>query len=444
MKSKSSFQPLFTTISKLFVLLLFLSSFGNCLQAVRSPFDMINPKSLMQTLVLLLSSTRTLNSYRFSYSGANPVWTSGLCGVADQSTGIGPYTFYTNSGDDVLFTVNSNFQFLAGICDMLRAGELSLYIDGVKRQTSSYNRCWGQYSVMNTSFVVPSMTLGNHTMELKFCSTNGIAPVIDSTNYQNILTATSLQSALNYEGRADFNLPVGTTNLPSSGAYIPIVNGANMAATYTPTNNILLWQGLNLGGIGGAGTVLRLNPTTTEDYFFMDDGSMPANLFSYTPVSAGVATTISAFSQGNANTITTKATYDNTLNLLAFKVPTANTYGKSVFSGSISESVGTVTPVMNIPITNGSSKRYLISFTGNSANGDGTGNGCEFRLFINGSEIVKVPQIQSNGGNATRTSMTTIENLPGGETIPVEIRFNRLLSGTCTVNIATLTVLPLE
>ena len=143
MKSKSSFQPLFSTISKLFVLLLFLSSFGNCLQAVRSPFDMNNPKSLMQTLVLLLSSTRTLNSYRFSYSGANPVWTSGLCGVADQSTGIGPYTFYTNSGDDVLFTVNSNFQFLAGICDMLRAGELSLYIDGVKRQTSSYNRCWG-------------------------------------------------------------------------------------------------------------------------------------------------------------------------------------------------------------------------------------------------------------------------------------------------------------
>ncbi len=251
---------------------------------------------------------------------------------------------------------------------------------------------------------------------------------------------------LNYEGKASSKLPIGTTNLSISAPFTPIVNGTSMTVSYTPANSVILWQNLSLGGLGNTTAhSLRLDPLTTEDWSFGDDGSAAMNMFTYTTQSAATPTTISAhYSTSGVNSIFTKATYDNTLNLIAFKVPAANTYGKTLFSGSASESAGSLTSLINIPITNSSSKRSLISFTVNSASGDAAGNGCDFALFINNVQTAMVPLVSSNNFQSLQTSLITVESIPAGVSIPVEIKFSRYISGTCNVNSASLNIIPLE
>lgn len=391
-------------------------------------------------------AVRGLNSYRFE-SNSTRAWTSGTCGVTDQSSGVGPYTFNVDAtNDDVLITVNTNLYITNFVCDSANQSEVSLYIDGAKKHTFTYNRCWGQLAPMTTAFIFPSMSKGDHTIELKFCGNGTRIPAIDGA-YPTILTTTSLQSNQYFEGKDSFVLPIGTTPLTNNtSTWVPIVNGSNVSSSYTAKSNVLLWQSLALGGLDDAGVNLRLDPLTTEDWTEAGDGPYPMSTFTYSSLSASYSSTIIAkYNTSFLPSIIGKSTYDNTLNTLAFKTPTTGSYGKSVISSLVQESAGTFITLMSLPITNSNNTRCLINFATNYAlNPSGGGCGCEFKLLVNGNQKALTMLTSSAAGLTRESSLISIETVPSGNSIPVEIQYRRTLCGTCDVHRATFTVIPLE
>lgn len=394
----------------------------------------------------LFHPARSLNSYRFSYTGADITGSSISCATGDMATGIGPFLYEINAlSDDILITVNSNIQ-MPTICDGNNASELRLYVDGINIHSFGYNRCWGQIAAFTTAFVVPSMGFGFHSAELRVCSNGSDLPTIIGS-YPTILTATSLESSIYYAGRASSVLPAGTTNLSVSGPFTPIVNGSsNMAATFIAAQDVLLWQNLSIGGLQGTGTNLRLDPLTAEDWTMADDGPAPMSTFTFTSLSAGTPANITAhYGSGAGNSIISRTPFDNTLNLIGFKLPPLGSYGKAVFTGSIADGIGSFIPLISFPIAYTKDARYLIAFTANYAYGNSTGNGCDFGLFINGVQRAISPLVSSNIGLTVESSLITVETIPAGSAIPVEIRFRLFpVFGTCTVGRATLTAIPLE
>ena len=324
-----------------------------------------------------LAAVRTLSSSRFSYSGTNLTWSSGLCGTADQSTGVGPYSFFVDSyNDNVLITASSNIVITNPVCDGNNDSQYSIYVDGIKRKTLQYDRCWGQVFPMTGAFVIP-LGLGVHSMELKFCANSFGAPTripqIQGA-YPTVLTATSLESSPNHLGNASSVLPVGTTNLANTGSPIPIVNGSNMTATVTPAEPAILWQSLSLGE-GPAGANFNLSSIGTEVWFVADDGSIPGTISTSTSVSAG-ANSVTALQQSAGTTIVNRSTYDSSLNVVAFKVPPSGTYGKAAITSTVNEAAGILTTLMSVPITRPAASRYLVSFAGNDVYSTGAGHGC--------------------------------------------------------------------
>jgi hypothetical protein len=391
---------------------------------------------------------RTLNSQKYSYSGSD-ITLLNPCSGSDQATGIGPYTFEVNApNDDVLFTINTNYQS-GGSGGGSNFSEMRLYVDGEKQHTFGYDRYWGQPAPMTTAFVIPGMSLGSHTLELRFCgisTTGGTLQILGS--YPTILTATSLTSIPYYEGRSSYLLPTGTTSLSNnSSTWVPIVNGSNMEVTYTAKSDVLLWQNLSLGGLQEPGVVLRIDPLTSEDWTMASDGPLPMSTFTYTSLSSNSSTTLTGhYNTGFLPSIIGKSKYDNSLNAIAFKIPNTKSYGKSLISALVQESTSTFTSLMNIPISNSSNTNYLISFATNYAlNSAGGGCGCEFQLLVNGSQKALNLLTSSAGGLTFESSLISIENVPAGSSVPLEIRFRRFNAcGTCEVYRATLTALPLD
>lgn len=204
--------------------------------------------NLIPELALLLSG-RSLNAYKFSYSGADKTWSSGQCGVQDEPTGIGPFTFFVDSySDDVLITLSSNMVITNAVCDGQNKAEANLYIDGARVQTLYNQRCWGQRNPLASAMVVP-LGLGYHTMELKYCSHPPLRIPRIEGSFPTVLTATILGSSGTYKGRNSYLLPIGTTSLPSSGGFAPINSGSSMSVSFSSPDNALIWQNLNLSGM---------------------------------------------------------------------------------------------------------------------------------------------------------------------------------------------------
>ncbi|MBI3396696.1 MAG: hypothetical protein HY042_12735 [Spirochaetia bacterium] len=391
---------------------------------------------------LFLARAHGLNSARFSYTGADITGTNAQCSAGDMPTGIGPFTFNVNAlADDVLITANTNLQM--GTCNGQNDGELRLYVDGNKRHTFMNARCWGQLSALTTAFVIP-LGWGTHSLELRWCVNLLNTPMIAGA-YPTIITATGLQTSPWYDGRAGFILPSGSTSLPISGPFTPIVSGTNMSAAYTASRDVILWQNLSLAGLQGTGTNLRMDPLTTEDWTMGDDGAVSIGLYTLTNLTAGaVSTTTAYYGSAAGNSIFTKSTYDNTLNLLAFRTPPTSSYGKAVLSAGVSDSSGTLAPLLNVPVTNTAAARSLISFSANYAFNTGAGGACDFVLFVNGTQVAEAYLISSNSNQTMESSLVTIESIPSGTAVPVQIQYRRMVGSTCTVNRATLSVIPLE
>lgn len=394
----------------------------------------------------LLAVTRPLVSNTFTYSGSSLTWSDGLCGQADQSTGVGPYAFPVDSYvDSVLITVTSNIVITNPVCDGQNESEFSLYVDGVKRQTLHYDRCWGQMFPMTGAFVIP-LGLGIHTMELKFCA-NSVAvptriPQIQG-NYPTVLSATSLASSRNYLAHATSVLSTGTTTLPNTfGAQLPI---SSLTANVAPAEAAVLWQNLSLGGMAYQALMnYRLNAATGEIWWLNDDGPVPGSISTLTQVPAGSNAVATLQESNGTSTIVGRSTYDNSLNVVAFKVPEAGTYGKAVITGTVIESAGVQTTLMSVPVTRTAPSRYLISFAGNDVYSPGAGHGCDFFLYVNGAVRAGVPYTSSNGGQKSGASLISVETVPAGSAVPVEIRYVKNQASNCIVDTATLEVLPLE
>ncbi|MES0490854.1 MAG: LamG-like jellyroll fold domain-containing protein, partial [Leptospirales bacterium] len=398
-------------------------------------------RALAQSEIQALAGTDLIN-YRFQYAGADKVGPTAACAGGDQSTGIGPYTFNLPAADDILISVNTNLQrgTAGGVSNNL---ELRLYIDGSKQHTFSYYRYWGNTTSMSTSFVVPAMPLGAHTLELKYCGDGTNNPVIIGA-YPTTITATGLNSSPYFLARNGYNLPVGTTAL-TSNVFASIQDGANpMQAIYTASENILLWQNFSFGGLVTTSANFKLSPSTTEDLIFSTDGGAPISLFTYEPVANGVTyTTTANYLVPIASSIETKSIYDNTLNLLAFKEPPAGNFGKTLTT-PVSTTSLTYVPLTNINITNSKTSRYLISFSALWAYGSAPGRGCDFALLINSNEITTSLLHSSNTSLTPTSDIITVESIDAG-TIPVEIQYKQSsTSGTCTVQRAVFTVIPLD
>ncbi len=394
----------------------------------------------------LLAVSRSLVSSSFTYSGANLTWSSGLCGQADQSTGIGPYAFPVDSYlDNVLITVSSNINIVNPVCDGQNESEFSLYVDGVKRQTLFYDRCWGQTFPMTGAFVIP-LGLGLHSMELKFCA-NSVAsptriPQIQGA-FPTVLTATSLGSSRNYLAHAASVLPVGTASLPNTfAAQLPVSDMTTAIAAPEPA---ILWQNLSLGGMAYAAAMnYRLDSATGQVWDANDDGPVPGTISNYTSVPAGSNSVTPLHISNGTSSIVSRSTYDNSLNLIAFRVPAEGTYGRAAITGSMIESAGVQTTLMNVPITRTQASRYLISFSGNNAYSPGAGHGCNFYVYVDGSLRAGVPYTSSNGGQKSGASIISVETVPAGNGVPVEVRYVKSITSNCIVDGATLEVLPLE
>ncbi len=343
---------------------------------------------------------------------------------------------------EILFTANTNLEM--GTCNGQNDGEMRFYIDGALQQTFGFGRCWGQHSALTTAFVLP-MSYGQHTMELRWCVNLANTPKILGS-YPTILTATALASSPYYEARSSSILPMGGTSLAVSAPFTAINNaGQPMQTSHTAGSDVLLWQGLSLGGLKGNGTNLRFDPLTGEDWTMFDDGAVGVGLYTYTTLAAGASTTVTAhYSSAGGNNIVTKSAYDNVLNTIAFRTPPAGKFGKTVVTGPVNEAVGTITNLAMVPITASAEARYLITFSANYAYSSAAGGGCDFLLYVDGVERTRAYLSSSNVTQTLESSIITIESIAAGTDIPVQIRFRRTIGGTCTVQRATLAVIALE
>ena len=403
----------------------------------------ISNDSLDWTALLLAQNNVTgLQSSRFEYSGGTLTGPIMDCTMGDQATGIGPFTFNQPYFDDVLFTINTNMEMGDAGCVPNNLG-VKVYVDGISMYTFSYGRCWGQMHSLSKAFVVPAMVAGNHTIELRFCGDGTHHPVIQGA-YPTIITATALHSSIYYEGRSNYTLPVGITSMPVTTLTSIMDGGIPMTASYTAQQNVLLWQHLGLSGVSTE-TTLRLSPIIDEDLHFSSDGRAPVSLFTYSPLAAGSSAAINAvYTRTGVSDITTISTYDNTLDLLAFIEPDAGRFGKSTINGMVTNSDIYIN-LTTVHITGDTSARALISFGAHSSYGNGSNRGCDYALFINDTLITNTAQISSGLNLSTDAGIITIETIPAGTAVPVEIRYHRHAGvGNCYANRATLIVIPLE
>lgn len=418
---------------------------------LRNSISLILPISLLCCLdpqtnnnpelsLLALRGARDLNSHRFTYSGADLMPGKVACGGADLATGIGPYSFSTESGDDVLVTVSTNYETNVGCTTQI--SRLKTYLDGTHLHTFYYDRCWGQSASLNTAFIVSNVSGGSHSLDMRICGVpNGNPAIIGSR--PTIVTATSLNTSPYYRGKSSAALPIGTTSLPTSGPFLTI---GNLSSTYTASEDVLLWQSLSLAGNLSTGLSFRLGPQTTEDLGSNDDGPFPIGIFTSLQLTAGNSVTATGqYSTGNGGLAdVVLSPYDSTLNLIAFAQPPSGRFGKATFSGSTGT---TTTPVslLSVPITSASTARYLISLSVNQTSTNQAGGECWFFLYNNGVQVGETHAMNSNTGTQVEAALLTIETIQSGTSIPISVQFRSQAVGTtCTVNNAALSVIPLE
>ncbi|MBL8022337.1 MAG: hypothetical protein JNM27_21855 [Leptospirales bacterium] len=391
-------------------------------------------------LSLLAIRARSLNSHRFTYSGANLTPGKVACGGADLATGIGPYSFSAESGDDVLITVSTNYETNVGCAS--QTSRLKTYMDGAHLHTFYYDRCWGQSASLNTAFIVSNVSGGSHSLDMRICGVpNGNPTIIGSR--PTIVTATSLNTSPYFRGKSSAALPIGTTSLPTSGPFVTI---GNLSSTYTATEDVLLWQSLSLAGNLSTGLNFRLGPQTTEDLGSNDDGPFPIGIFTSLQLTAGNSVTATGqYSTGTGGLAdVVLSPYDSTLNLIAFAQQPSGRFGKATFSGSTGTTT-TLVPLLSVPITSASTARYLISLSVNQTSTDQAGGECWFFLYNNGVQVGETHAMNSNNGNQVEAALLTIETIESGTSIPISVQFRSQGAGTtCTVSRAALSVIPLE
>jgi len=203
---------------------------------------------------------------------------------------------------------------------------------------------------------------------------------------------------------------------------------------------------LSLGGMSyqiGAYMNYSLSSATSEFWQIDDDGPAPGTLSTTTLAPAGSSTVTALHQSNGTSTIVGRASHDNSLNLVAFKAPATGTYGKAI-TGTVTETLGVITSLLNVPISLSAPARYLISFSGNNISSPGAGHGCDFFLYVNGSLRVRIPYTSSNSFQRLGASILSVETVPAGTNVPVEIRFMKNAASNCVVDQATLEVVPLE
>ena len=126
------------------------------------------------------------------------------------------------------------------------------------------------------------------------------------------------------------------------------------------------------------------------------------------------------------------------------KEPAAGKFGKSVV-GSTSTASDAYINLTTLPITSSVDTRYLIANTALDSRADAAGRGCVYGLFINGNEITSAVQQSNNTNFQTTANIITIETIPAGSAVPVEIRFRRLTAfDLCISDNGVFSVVPLE